>query len=272
MKSGPLVLRRFFGHAEHFARAGEIKPAVRGESFQGRQQEMGAVDVGVQGGELVVEGVADEALGRQVVALVGLHLVDHPVDAGIALLAKGFHAIMVLSKIAWSCGIMRIEKPCGWCAGCSCYPGESRENLKGRSFPWAAFWFSSVAFWNDRIKLRPWVASRALKNDPVPHEISVTICPWAGVLHRCHGGDLEYHCGRVHGAGNLLDYIVNGVSVTDNAAFVNMAANKNNLGHHRRIARGSLLVDGVELHIREGSDCDEPYPVCFLEFFEIGAN
>ena len=45
---------------------------------------MGAVDVGVQGGELVVERIADKALGRQVVALVGPDLVDHLVDAGIA--------------------------------------------------------------------------------------------------------------------------------------------------------------------------------------------
>ena len=35
MKSGPLVLRRFFGHAEHFARGSENdKLGCQGESFK----------------------------------------------------------------------------------------------------------------------------------------------------------------------------------------------------------------------------------------------
>jgi hypothetical protein len=49
----------------------------------------GAVDIDVQSGEFVVERIADETLGRQVVALVRLHLVDHPVDAGKALEGGG---------------------------------------------------------------------------------------------------------------------------------------------------------------------------------------
>ena len=59
------------------------------QRLQRRQQEMRAVDIGVQRGELVVERVADEALGRQVIALVGLHFVDHPVHAGIAFERRG---------------------------------------------------------------------------------------------------------------------------------------------------------------------------------------
>jgi len=85
MKAGDLVLRRFLGQAEHLARSGEIETAFGRQRSDRRQQKMGAVDVDVQSGEFVVERVADEALGRQVVALVRLHLVDHPVDAGEAL-------------------------------------------------------------------------------------------------------------------------------------------------------------------------------------------
>ena len=79
-----LVLGHGFSHAEHLARTGEVEAAVGGQGLEGGQQEVGAVDVGVQRGKLVVEGIADETLGRQVVALVRLDLVNHPVDAGIA--------------------------------------------------------------------------------------------------------------------------------------------------------------------------------------------
>ena len=41
MKSRPLVLRHFFGLAEHFARAREIEPAIRRQVLQHRQQDNG---------------------------------------------------------------------------------------------------------------------------------------------------------------------------------------------------------------------------------------
>ena len=45
---------------------------------------MGAVDVGREGGELVVELVADEAGGGEVVAFVGADLGDCLVERGVA--------------------------------------------------------------------------------------------------------------------------------------------------------------------------------------------
>ena len=50
---------------------------------------MGAVDIGVERGEFVVERIAHKALSRQVIALVGLDVVDHPVDAGVAFEGGG---------------------------------------------------------------------------------------------------------------------------------------------------------------------------------------
>ncbi len=83
MEPGVLVLGRLFGVAEHLARTRKVKAAIVGQVLQRRQQIMRPVDIGVQRRELVVERVADEALRRQVVALIRPHVVDHLVDAGV---------------------------------------------------------------------------------------------------------------------------------------------------------------------------------------------
>lgn len=58
----------------------------------------------------------------------------------------------------------------------------------------------------------------------------------------------KHYGGRVHAAGNLVDYIVDRISIIDNAAFVDVVANKNDLGHYRRVIRAfPLLVDTVKL-------------------------
>ena len=50
---------------------------------------MGAVDVGVERRKLVFEGIADETLGRQMIALVRLDLLEDLEDAGVALQRGG---------------------------------------------------------------------------------------------------------------------------------------------------------------------------------------
>jgi hypothetical protein len=50
---------------------------------------MRAVDVRVEGGKLVVERVADEALGGKMVALVWLDILHHAVEAGVAFEGSG---------------------------------------------------------------------------------------------------------------------------------------------------------------------------------------
>ena len=45
---------------------------------------MGSVDIGIERGELVIEGVGDEALRGEMVALIGLGRLDNGVDAGVA--------------------------------------------------------------------------------------------------------------------------------------------------------------------------------------------
>lgn len=48
-------------------------------------------------------------------------------------------AIMVLSKISWSCGTMQIEKPCDWGAGLQLLPGRVAGIFQKAAHSWAAF-------------------------------------------------------------------------------------------------------------------------------------
>ena len=89
VEAGGLGLGDLFRVAEHLARSGEVETALRGHVLEGRQDEMGAVDIGIQGGKLVVEGIAHEALGGQVVALVGEDVAKDLVDARKALEGGG---------------------------------------------------------------------------------------------------------------------------------------------------------------------------------------
>ncbi len=50
---------------------------------------MRAVDIAVQRGKLIVERIADEALGRKVIALVRLHMVEHLVQTRKAFKRAG---------------------------------------------------------------------------------------------------------------------------------------------------------------------------------------
>jgi hypothetical protein len=84
MEAGALVLRGLFGFAEHFTGSGEVEAAFGGKVFHRGEKIMGAVDIGVEGGEFVVERVADKTLRGQVIAFVRLDFSDHLVDAGIA--------------------------------------------------------------------------------------------------------------------------------------------------------------------------------------------
>ena len=74
---------------EHLARAGEIEAARGREGLDHGQQVVGAIDIDVEGGELVVEGVAYKALSRKVIAFLRLHVLDHPVEAGVAFQGGG---------------------------------------------------------------------------------------------------------------------------------------------------------------------------------------
>ena len=85
VEAGALVLRHFIHQAEHFARSGEVKAALGRQRLQRREDEMGAVDISVEGRELVIERICHEALRGQVVAFVRLHGRNHAEGAGIAL-------------------------------------------------------------------------------------------------------------------------------------------------------------------------------------------
>src|SRR5438094_7664870 len=85
--SGPRMKRRQFvlGHlrdlSEHLVRGGKIETAVRGTVPERGQDMVRPVDVRIERREFVLERIRDEALRRQVVALVWLDRLKDPVDA-----------------------------------------------------------------------------------------------------------------------------------------------------------------------------------------------
>src|SRR4051794_5024006 len=84
MKASLLGLWSLFGLPEHFTGARKIKAAVRNYVLQRGKQVVRPVDIGLQSREFVVERVADEALGRKVVALIGQHVLYNPIEACVA--------------------------------------------------------------------------------------------------------------------------------------------------------------------------------------------
>ena len=87
MEARAFVLRYEFNRTEHLARPREIEAALGPLRFQGREEVMRPIDIdtGIEGGELVIEGIAHKALSRKVIAFVGSDRVHHAVNAGIAL-------------------------------------------------------------------------------------------------------------------------------------------------------------------------------------------
>jgi hypothetical protein len=84
---------------------------------------------------------------------------------------------------------------------------------------------------------------------------------------------LNDHGGGFHAACNLVDYIVNRVSVAEYPAFVDVTADENDFGHDRWVVVGaSRVVDRVKLRIGEGSNDQKAHSISGLELFEIGAN
>src|SRR6185369_2791240 len=75
-----LVLLLSNNSTEHLARPGEVKTATGRKLLDGSEQIMGAVDIVVQDGNLVLERVADKAGSGQVIALVGNHVLHRLYD------------------------------------------------------------------------------------------------------------------------------------------------------------------------------------------------
>src|SRR5690348_6047248 len=85
MKTGLLGLWDFGSLTEHLAGTRKINAAPRSELPERAEDEVGSVDVGVEGGEFVVKGVADKALSGQMIAFIGLDLGNDFEDAGDTL-------------------------------------------------------------------------------------------------------------------------------------------------------------------------------------------
>ena len=84
MKGCFLILRAFCRIPEHLARRGEIEPALGSLPLDGGKDVVSSIEVGIDGRKLVFKGIGHEALSRQVVALIGLHIRDDVEDRGIA--------------------------------------------------------------------------------------------------------------------------------------------------------------------------------------------
>src|ERR1019366_10185416 len=89
MEPGCLRLRELLPLAEHLARSGEVKPALRNNIFECGEHMMRPVDVRLQRGKFVVKRIADETLRRQVVAFLGLYPLQNLIYTGEALEGPG---------------------------------------------------------------------------------------------------------------------------------------------------------------------------------------
>lgn len=83
----------------------------------------------------------------------------------------------------------------------------------------------------------------------------------------------ERYGDRVHTACDLVDYVVDSVSIANNAAPVGMVPYENDLRLYRWIVPGfPLLVDFMELFLRKGSDNNQPHSFPVTERLEIDSN
>ncbi len=75
-----------------------------------------------------------------------------------------------------------------------------------------------------------------------------------------------------HGTRDLLDYIVNRVAILQNSTFINVTADKDYFGNHRReITPFSLFIKGRQLFISETSNNDRLRFSAILDDVEICA-
>src|SRR5262249_573729 len=97
-----MFMLRDFGHiAEHFTGSGKVKVTVRDALFQGRKDEMGAIDIGADGRKFILKGVADKPLRSQMVTFIWLHPVDHLEEARIAVERGGVeHQPVMIEEMA----------------------------------------------------------------------------------------------------------------------------------------------------------------------------
>lgn len=94
------------------------------------------------------------------------------------------------------------------------------------------------------------------------------------IIHERHASGFRHHGGGIHAAGDLVDYVINCVAVANDPAVVDVAADKNDLGHNRRarVMGEAMFVDRVKLCIGESSNDHGANSLSVLNIFEIGAN
>src|SRR5258706_9860211 len=95
MKGGRFPLWHFPHLAEHFARAGKVKPALRPQFSHRREHVMRAVNVGVHGREPVGEALSNETLCSQVVAFIEMMAANNIENARITFQAGGMQTDLV---------------------------------------------------------------------------------------------------------------------------------------------------------------------------------
>ena len=105
------------------------------------------------------------------------------------------------------------------------------------------FWLDFIPLGNNRKQLRTWVPRRTFKNGPIFHTIPVPILPRHDGLKRRHLRVIEDFRTCLRCTRDLVDYVGNRVAVLSDAVFIDVLADKDNLGLNRRkIAGGAFSV------------------------------
>src|SRR5262249_30577626 len=81
MKAGRFVLRNLLDLSEHFAGPREVKMAGRYNVLKCCENKMRTIDVRLESGKLIVEGIAHEALSREMIAFVQENFAEDLIDA-----------------------------------------------------------------------------------------------------------------------------------------------------------------------------------------------
>jgi hypothetical protein len=89
MKRGIFILGGLPDLPKGLAGSGKIKPAAGGLLFYGGKQIMGPVDVGIDGRKFIFKGIADKALGRQMITFIRLNRFNNVEDAGVTFHGTG---------------------------------------------------------------------------------------------------------------------------------------------------------------------------------------
>jgi len=131
----------------------------------------------------------------------------------------------------------------------------------------------SVPHRYDREKFGAWMSSRALKNTPIQHPVSIFVGSVLRVLHSIHLGGSMHLRAHIQGTCNLIENVINRVPVVGDSTVINMPTQEKNLRTDgREIERSAYGIERRELRGGKFSDGDNSYPVSLPDFLKVQAD